>query len=150
MAAAVALLEGVMTEGAGGEDTTRAATAAVRAMFLGVVGATGEGFHGGDSGALKGEVAMEDGVGIHEGEATPEVAVAIHVVVDIRVEVATREVVATPEDSPVAVTAAPATTTATLTSMKNHMTSQLRTATLATPLVTSTSRTIQMTSMTSM
>lgn len=130
---------------------TQAVTVAVKATIQGVVEAIGVDFPEGVIGVLTG-VAMEDVAAIHEEEDTPEVEAASPVVAAIPVEVAIPVAVATPEGSRAEATAeAPATTTTTLmTSMKSRMTSQLRTATLATPLVTSTSPTIQMTSMTSM
>lgn len=150
-----------MAEAAAVVDTTvevvglgaiiQAVTVAVKATIQGVVEVIGVDFPEGAIGVLTG-VAMEVVVAIHEEEDTPEVVAASPVVATIPVEVAIPVAVATPEGFRVEATAeAPATTTTTpMTSMKSRMTSQLRTATLATPLVTSTSPTIQMTSMTSM
>lgn len=146
-AAVVDITEEVVGLGA----ITQAVTVAVKATIQGVVEAIGVDFPEGVIGVLTG-VAMEDAAAIHEEVDTPEAEAASPVVAAIPVEVAIPVAVATTEGFRAEATAeGPATTTTTLmTSMKSRMTSQLRTATLATPLVTSTSPTIQMTSMTSM
>lgn len=150
MAEAVVVV-GHIPEVVGQGDFTQAITVAVKATILGEVEVIGVDFLEGVTGVLTG-VDMEVEVAIHVEEDTPEAEAASPVEAAIPVEEAIPVVVATPEGFHVEATAeAPATTTTTLmTSMKSRMTSQLRTATLATPLVTSTSPTIQMTSMTSM
>ena len=151
MAEAVVVVGHIAEEVVGLGDITQAVTVAVKATIPGEVEVIGVGFLEGVTGVLTG-VDTEVVVAIHVEEDTPEVEEASPVEATIPVAVAIPVVVATPEGFHVEATAeAPATTTTTLmTSMKSRMTSQLRTATLATPLVTSTSPTIQMTSMTSM
>lgn len=150
--AVVALVEGALKEVVEGVGAiTQTTTVVARITIQGEVGVTGVDSPEGGSGVLTGVATVVVEV-IHEEEDTPEEAEASHVEATIPVAVATHVVAATLEGSPVETTVeVPATmTTIPMTSMKSRMTSQLRTATLATPLVTSTSPTIQMTSMTSM
>lgn len=146
-----AVVAALVTEVAGEEEgIIPAAIVAARAIIQGGVEVIGVASHEGVSGVQIG-VAMVVVEAIPEEEDTREVAEASRVVAATHEVAAIHEAAATPEDIPVVATAeAPATTTTTMTSMISRMKSQLRTATLATPLVTSTSPTIQMRSMTSM